>query len=1552
MNRGNEGAGDVLERFHPSVASWFREQFGEPTPPQRMGWPAIAAGEHTLIVAPTGSGKTLAAFLAALDHLWRTPRVEKGVRILYISPLKALNQDVGQNLRFPLDGILEHSRATRMPLPPLTVGIRSGDTPNAERARMVRRPPDILITTPESLHLMLTSRARGILRGVSHVVVDEIHAVCGNKRGVFLALLLERLEAINPAGFVRIGLSATQRPLEEVARYLGGLRRTPDGSFEHRPVTIVDAGWRRDLDLSVIWPASPDRLPEPGTIWPAIEDRLAKLVEQHRSTIIFTNNRRTVEKLTARLNESASGTGFQPVSDEPTGKMPVPHPRDDDAYRSFRAHHGSLSLEERRATEQALKQGELAAVVATASLELGIDMGAVNLVCQVESPGSVARGLQRVGRAGHVVQGTSRGRLIAKTPSDLLESAALCRAMLEGRIEHLRVPRGCLDVLAQQVVACVAVEPWDVKALFDLVRSAYPYRDLTAPAFESVLRLVSGRFPSPGLRDLRARVAWDPIHNRLAALPGTAHLALVGGGTIPDTGQYPVYLGDGGPRLGELDEEFVFERRVGETFMLGNAAWRIDAIEPHRVLVSRAEGQPGVMPFWHGEAASCSPELGEAVGALSREIAGRLDEPEKILPWLERECRLEPTAARMLVQFLGRQQRLGGAIPDDRTILIEGFRDQAGELGLAVLTPFGGKLHLGLKIALLARIRRRLAVTPACLHLDAGLLFRLPNLEEPPLDLFDGLTGALAEELIREELPETALFGLRFRQNAARALLMPRPDPAKRTPLWLQRLRAKDLLEVARQFPDFPIVLETFRECLDEDLDLPRLRGFLDAVQAGSIRVVRRLGELPSPMTSELIFALTAAYIYSWDEPKTSDRKPASAVVDENLLGPLLRDGMSTDPGWLDPQAIGRVDSRLRQSSRPPRTAEEMAEYLRLLGDLTGAEVVGPMASFLYELERAGRAVAIDLPGTTDPRRWISAEEVSLYRAAFAGMPPVNDGATSDQARAEIIERFLRNHALIGLADLTARYPIEPVEALELLERWAGEGKAVRLGDPDDPGADRWAGRDNLAEMRRVTVAVRRRESLAVAPEVFADFVLRRQYVHPSTRGEGSAFVEAVLEQLQGCGMPARHWEADVLSRRVKGYRPAWLDDVLGRGSWLWRAEGSARGEPRVAFFGRDFAGLTEATIEPGELGADEGRVLELLGRMGASFATELARAAGIEPSRVRRALIELSGRGLATNDRFDPMRTGNDPTLTALAEASRERDGGRSLRIRSRRSIAGQAEGRWSRLNPPPADPEARRLAWAGALLDRYGVLSREVVATEPSSPGWAELAPLLARAEWRGEIRRGYFVEGLSGVQYATEEAAAELARLAAHHQGGPAFQAVNPRGPAFQAVNPRGPAFQAVNPRGPAFQAVNKDHGQDARATMPSSPIILISTLDPANLYGAGAPLDVELLDGGSARLPRVAGNFLAICDGRPVLIVESYGKRLTGLPWASPAAIDSALKLLPTLTGPGQRILKVELYNGIPAAEGPMAGRMAELGFVRDYPGMAYYAGWAATAVGPP
>jgi ATP-dependent Lhr-like helicase len=1481
MTLPGDGDEDVLARFLPPVAAWFRDTLGEPTPAQRLGWPAIAAGRNTLIVAPTGSGKTLAAFLAGLDLLWRTPRREAGVRILYISPLKALNEDIRRNLEVPLAGILERSQQLGSPLSPLEAAVRSGDTPARDRARLVRKPPDILITTPESLHLMLTSRAREILRNVSHVIIDEIHAVCGNKRGVFLALLLERLEAISKASFLRIGLSATQRPLDEVARYLGG--RSSVGTapaerrFEPRPVTIIDAGRRKTMDLQVLWPG-PDEgrlLGPPGAIWPAIEERILSLVDGHRSTIVFANNRRTVEKLTARLNEAVAAAG--PIDAEAEPESPP-------AW--FRAHHGSLSLEERRGTEEELKSGTLKGVVSTASLELGIDMGEVDLVCQVESPGNIARGLQRVGRAGHVVHGVSKGRLIAKTASDLLETAALARAMVEGNIEQLHVPHGCLDVLAQQVVACVAMDRWDVPDLFDLVRRAYPFEDLPAEVFERVLCLVSGRFPTGSLRDLRARIAWDRIHNRLAALPGSARLALVGGGTIPDTGQYPVFLGADGPRLGELDEEFILERRVGETFALGNNTWRIDAIEAHRVVVRPAEGNTAVMPFWRGEDIPRSAELGDAVGALCREIAGRLDDPE--LPrWLEEQCRLEARATRPLIRHVARQERVAGVVPDDRTILVETFRDPAGELGLAVLSPFGGRIHQGLKLALLGRIRERFGIQASCLHGDDGLLIRLPGMDEPPLDLLDGLTADEAERLIRLELPETALYGLRFRQNAARALLMPRPDPAKRTPLWLQRLRAKDLLQVVGKFPDFPIVVETFRECLDHDLELPRLRRLFEAIGAGTVRIVTRQGEIASPFASELIFQFTPSYLYQWDEPRRGDLRPGGPAVDEDLLDALLQ--APSGARLLDPQAVGRVEGRLRRRGLAPRTAEEMAETLRALGDLSSSELFGPMERLLEALREEGRAIRINLPGTAEPERWILAEDEPRYRRAF----PTGDEHNLE-ALGLIVRQYLRTHALIGMAELRRRYPIAPELAAELLERWVETGGLIRLAPAGEETEERWAERENLADIHRLSVAIRRRESVAVAPEVFADFLLRRQHIHPATQLDGPGGLEAALEQLQGYAAAAEFWESEILPRRVRGYRAAWLDDLLSTGTWLWRAARDGRDEPSVAFVPREFAGDWRCHVDPGEPSADERQVLDLLTGRGASFATDLARASGMEPSRLRRALHALMLRGQVTNDRFDPLRPGAFAMIDALV-AARAPGSGRMHRPRPRRVNSGRADGRWALLEPSDEGEEDRRLAWLGVLLDRYGILTRELVELDPWAPAWSDLAPLLARSELRGELRRGYFVEGFSGVQYASDQAALALARLAG--------------------------------------------------TVSPAAGDVLLAAADPANLYGSGAPLDIPLLDGGTARLSRLPGNYVVMRGGRPVLVIEAYCKRLTGLASASQSEVHEALARVVELAGPQRQVLKVETFNGEPALQSPVASRLAQLGFVRDYPGLTYYAAWA-------
>ncbi len=921
------------------------------------------------------------------------------------------------------------------------------------------------------------------------------------------------------------------------------------------------------------------------------------------------------------------------------------------------------------------------------------------------------------------------------------------------------------------------------------------------------------------------------------------------------------------------------------------------------MVVSRAAGHTAVMPFWRGESAARSSELGEAIGRLCREFSEGLDDPQS-LGRLEAECRLAPQAARALREYLARQRRLAGAVPDDRTVLVETFVDPAGEQSLAVLSPFGGRLHHALKLALSGMIRRRLGFSPACLHSNDGLLFRLPNMDEPPLDLFDELTPEYAERLIREELPETALFGLRFRQNAARSLLLPRPNPAKRTPLWLQRLRAKDLLQIARGIPDFPIVLETVRECLDDDLDVPRLRRLLGAIQSGDVRVQTRRGEIPSPFASELIFEFTAAHLYEWDEPKRGDLPPAGSVFNDQMLEPLLRGG--APPDWLDPQAVGRVENRLRHHGFPPRSVEEMAERLRLLGDITDSELCGPMAAFLADLEQSDQAVRIELALTREPERWILAEEAGRYGAAFPGT-----SSGDHEARAAIVRRFLQTHALVALVDLSARYPIDPVEAAELLEHWCDQGEVVRIGEGTPAGQSQWAERANLTEMRRATVAVRRRESIAVLPEVFADCLLRRQHVHPASRREGSSGVEIVLEQLQGYAAPAFLWETELLPSRVKDYRPALLDEVLSRGNWFWRAEGALAEETRVAFYSRAFPALSPLSAPALELAAPERLILDLLDRHGASFAVDLARLSGLGPSQTRGALRGLLRHGLVTNDRFDPVRGGSDATLDALSEARAGRHSrlGRSARV-GRRAASAVPEGRWWRLNGQETSAVAVLQWWVEVLIDRYGVLAREVVALEPSAPSWGSCAPILAKAEWRGEIRRGYFVEGLSGLQYASAQAASELA-----HAGARSGVADTPR-------------------NGSAGIA----------AASPSASLAVVCAADPANIYGSGAPLDIELLEGGVARLPRSGGNYLVVRDGRPVLIVEAQGKRLTGLPWSERADIDRALELLPAVLGKSRKILKIETYNGRPVADSPVAGRLGEIGFVRDYPGMTFYVGW--------
>lgn len=1475
---------DPLELFLPPVQHWFRTTLGTPTKAQRLGWPLIAAGRNTLILAPTGSGKTLAAFLGCLDHLWRQRDSAPGVRVLYISPLKALNNDVYRNLQVPLAGVTAAAEQRGVTLPALDVAVRTGDTPTAERQRLVRRPPHVLITTPESLHLLLTSAARATLRTVTYCIIDEIHALCSNKRGVFLSLLLERLEALQEprtARPVRIGLSATQRPLDEVARFLGGLENRAEG-FTPRPVTIVDAGMRKDLDLGVISPAgSFVAIPE-RSVWPSIYRFLGEQIGAHRSTIVFANNRRVVERVTANLNEDREVA---------------------------RAHHGSVSLEVRAQTEQALKEGRLPAVVATASLELGIDMGAVDLVCQVESPGSIARGLQRVGRAGHLVGHTSKGRLISKTPADLLEQAALARAMAAGRVEETRVPVNCLDVLAQQVVAAVALESWSVPDLYALVRRAYPYRDLTPQAFETVLEMVSGRYqfgmpdsPDPfanrtphSLAALQPRVSWDRVHNRLHALPGSQRLALVHGGTIPDTGQYAAY-NRRGLRIGELDEEFIYERRVGDVFLLGTSAWRLDQIEADRVIVSPAEGLPALVPFWRGEKAGRSYELSLATGQLTRELAERLDQPD-CLDWLKRECFLEHRAACDLLGYVRRQVLNAGDVPTDRTLVVEASRDQLGDWQVIVLSPFGSGVHLALRFALAAALRRRLGYSPQCLHHDNGLLLRLADSEEPVLDLFDGLTPENVEALILGELSDSALFALRFRQNAARALLMPNARPGQRAPLWLQRLRGRDLLQVCRRHPDFPIVQETFRECLHDHLDLARLQGVLRDIHAGDIRVVTRRGDSPSPFASGLLFEFTAANMYLQDGPES--RTDGAAGLDLELLGELL--GPTGTPTELDSRATRQVERRLRGTGQPPRSPAEMAEWLRRLGDLADDDLEGPMLGFLRELEGEGRVTRVELPRCPQPQRWILTEEDERYRRAF-GLTPAPAEAQQDAA-ATIFQRFLHTHALVGLADVLRHYPFDAEWARRQLEDWAARGRVVRVPPPAGEGPlvppdtpPQWAVPENYEQVQRTGLAMLRREVIACPPQRFADFVVRWQRSQPVSQTAGSAAVQDVLAILEGLPLPADLWEHSILPGRVDRYQPRWLDEAVAAGEWVWVSQGgSDNGAGLVAFWARDTLTQLPPPTHDTEPPAETERVLACLSRGGAQFVPDLARAAELAPSQARAALWQLVRRGLVTNDQFDVVRRGEDTAGPAEGRTAAHR----RTALAPRRRVPTRPEGRWALVPWGRSEPEARALLLTELLLRRYGIVARELALLDPSLPPWRILYEVLSRLELAGQVRRGYFVEGLSGAQFALTEAARLLQDL-------------------------------------------------DLPSTA-AAPVVLVHSLDPANLYGSGAPLNVPLLAAGTQLFTRRPGNWLALKAGAPVLLIEQLGRRLTALPSASGDDLAAAVRLLPDILGsPGgsgrQHKLTVEEWNGQPVTTTPGRELLEAAGFVRDYQGMVLYTAW--------
>ena len=1087
---------DPLAAFTPPVADWFRRSFSAPTAAQRKGWPPIAAGKHSLILAPTGSGKTLAAFLGAIDGFVRDP-AERGTRVVYVSPLKALNHDIEKNLRAPLAGI---------DLPrPITVSVRSGDTPQRERTAMRRTPPDILITTPESLYLILTSSARDMLASAETVIVDEIHAVAATKRGTHLALSLERLEHLAGGPVQRVGLSATQRPLEEIARFLGG---------RDREVEIVDAGARKQLDLEVIVPvedmrelggaAEVDGEPR-QSIWPALYPRLLELVQAHRSTLVFVNNRRSAERVAHRLNELAEAD-------------------------IARAHHGSIAREQRLEIEDMLKSGRLPALVATSSLELGIDMGAIDLVVQVESPKSVAAGLQRVGRAGHQVDAPSLGRFMPKYRGDLLETAVVVERMRRGEIEHTRVPRQPLDVLAQQLVAAAALDDWDVAELYALVTRAHPYRDLSRGQFEGVLDMLAGRYPSDEFAELRPRVVWDRTAGVVRGRPDARRLAVTSGGTIPDRGLYGVFLADSGARVGELDEEMVYEARQGEVFQLGASSWRIEQITRDRVLVSPAPGVPGRMPFWKGDGVGRPYELGRAVGeaARTRRFSDDLDE----------------RAARNLRAYLDDQAEATGVVPSDRTIVVERFRDEIGDWRVCVLSPFGGRVHAPWALALEQRLGAALGIEVEAMWADDGITFRLPDSDTvPPVDLI-AIPPDELDDLLLDRVAQSPLFASRFRENAARALLIPRRRPGTRTPLWQQRLKAHDLQQVAIKYGSFPVLLETYREVLSDVFEVPALKTLLEAIGRGQVRMLEVESAQPSPFASALLFDYIATYMYEGDAP-AAERRAQALQLDRALLAELLQNDDLRE--LLDGDAIDQVERELQGEGREP-TLDQAHDLLRRLGDLSTAEAGSRgVAAHVAELVAQRRAVRVRIAGE---ERTIAAEDAGLYRDGLGSSRPRACPPSSSSPRptrcsgcscATPAPTARSRPTTCAGASASTRSPV-----LRLL---AARGDVVEGGFRPGGGGREWIAPDVLRRVRRRTLAAIRRAVEPVEADALARFLPAWQGVERDA-GRGLDRLRDARRPAAGrrapgdgvgdrrpaaarAGLPARHARRAVRRRRA-----------------------------------------------------------------------------------------------------------------------------------------------------------------------------------------------------------------------------------------------------------------------------------------------------------------------------------------------------------------------------------------------------------------------------------
>ncbi len=1560
---------DPLAAFSDATRDWFHSSFKAPTPAQAQGWPAIAAGEHALICAPTGSGKTLAAFLWCIDRLMSEPvpdDPQRRLRVLYVSPLKALVHDVNRNLRSPLAGIGLSARKLGKPTREVTVAMRTGDTPADERRAFGKHPPDILVTTPESLYLLLTAQAREALRGVEWVIVDEIHALAATKRGAHLALSLERLEALTARPPQRIGLSATQRPLNVVAGFLGGRASPADDSTPGVPrtVRVVDAGIRKTLDIEIVVPvedmaAMGEVLPpeqQPGgsaagpdarsSIWPQIHPRILELIRSHRSTIVFVNSRRLAERLALRLNELAG-------------------------EELVRAHHGSLAREERLQIEEMLKDGRLPALVATSSLELGIDMGSVDLVIQVESPGSVARGIQRIGRAGHQVGEPSQGVIFPKYRGDLLECAVVVRKMLDGEIEPTVIPRNPLDVLAQQLVATAADHKWAADDLFNLVRGAENFADLGRDSFEATLGMLAGHYPGDEFAELRPRVVWDRAAGTVESRRDARTVAVISGGTIPDRGLFGVYLRDadidqaagpptrarparaGGRRVGELDEEMVYEAREGEIILLGASAWRIEQITHDRVLVSPAPGQQGKVPFWKGDRPGRPIELGRSIGEFTRVFgedatSGSVRRRDAAHKKLREEHKLDELAARNLLDYLAEEQSVTGALPTDRTIVLERFRDELGDWRICLLTPFGARVHAPWALAIEARLRERLGLEVQPIWSDDGIVVRLPMTDDLGGDgllavVADGAGGggavAAAEEAIRvgsEDVEElvigalgsSALFSSHFRENAARALLLPRRRAGQRTPLWQMRQRSAQLLGVASRFGSFPIILETYRECLQDIFDLPALRGVLAAIERREIRIVSVETRRASPFASSLMYDYIASYMYEGDAPLV-DRRAQALALDRDLLRELL--GAEELRELLDADALTELELELQSlvGERQAGSADAVHDLLRRLGDLRSDEVAARVRGtdersrqaaaneWLEALAADRRAVRVRI---NSEERWIATEDAARFRDALGVVPPIGVPQAFlmpvEDALSGLLLRWARHHGPFLAAEPAARWGV-PVDGIEAeLERLLATGTLLR-GEFRSNGVEReWCHPDVLRLLRRRSLARLRREVEPVEPRALGRFLPKWQGI--GERRSGVDRLAEVIAQLEGTPLPASVLERDVLPARVAAYSPRMLDELGSAGEVVWVGLGSlGKDDGRIALYRPDRLPLLLPDASPPATATDEEGawlrdvIRAQLRTRGASFYRDiLAAALSAAVARDERAprerelldaLWDLAWATEVTNDTFAPLRALRWPR-SGSGRRSTNVAGPKPRFASAARMGPPEAAGRWSlvadaratavalRGGKAPTDTE-RRHAQALRLLDGYGVVTRDTVAGESVPGGFSVVYPILREMEERGRIRRGYFIEGLGGAQFCIPAA---LDRLRA-------------------------------------------ERGDPSGDAPPSTSLVLAAS-DPANPYGASLSWP-RWSDDDRRPLTRSAGAYVVIIDGDPVLYLGSGAKSIETLPaFADPDRAAFALNALRQLIADGRlRSLQIERVDGVSVNDSPHVAALAAVGFQRSYRG---------------